>query len=290
MPEKIYWIAPDSTQVDLTDGAIYMVRQGINGRHMPTFTFTSQKMFTYPGEVLRNVSVNKREITLPITVYGTSAEDLRANLRALQGYFDPMQGLGALKWVSDDVSPITRQLSCYYESGMEFLENTDTGNYKTRIFTPTFIAHQPYWFDPTPVSASLALSGNTNVTNYGDVDTWPSITVQGSVREIVITNNTTGKVLDWLAPCTLANSDYMFICTTPGQRRCTVNTQAASGLAGWPGTCGVSSSGTAVNRLTPTSSMNFNLQPGVNSIGIAVSGSDGNTSCTFQWWHSYNGI
>jgi hypothetical protein len=285
MPEKIYWVTPGNTPIDLTDGTIYNVRQGINGRHMPTFTFTSQKMFTYPGEVLRNVSVNKREIVLPITVYGTSAENMRTNLRALQGYFDPMQGLGALKWVSDDVSPITRQLDCRYESGMEFLESPDTGDYKTRIFTPVFIAHSPYWYDPTPVQTRL-INGTHTVVNSGDVDTWPFITCTTPFSDILLTNTTTGKTLEWSYTGTLTVGSTIYINCIPGQRCCCINSATCAGLGSWPS----ANPGRAAYLLTPTSTINFNLVPGDNSISVTVTGATPNTILYFNHYNRYNGI
>jgi hypothetical protein len=272
--------------VDLTDGTVYDVRQGINGRHMPTYTFTSQKMFTYPGEVLRNVSVNKREITLPITVYGTSAENLRANLRALQGYFDPMQGQGTLKWVSDDVSPITRQLDCRYESGMEFLESPDTGNYKTRIFTPVFIAHSPYWYDPTQVQTRL-IGGSNTVTNSGDVDTWPLIICTGPVNDLVLMNNTTGKTIEWDPPNgAFLLGDALYINCVPGSRSCCVNGTTCVSTLPWPSVY----TGRAGYLLTPTSTLNFNLVPGDNSITVTAGGSSGQTMLYFRHYNQYNGI
>jgi len=37
MPEKIYWVTPGNTPIDLTDGAVYNVRQGLDGRFYSPF-------------------------------------------------------------------------------------------------------------------------------------------------------------------------------------------------------------------------------------------------------------
>ena len=286
MAETINWIPNSGSVINLTDGSNYNVRQGLDGRHMPTFTFNSEPIFSYPGEVLRSVLVNKREIIVPLVVYGTDADDLRTNLRALQNSFNPLNGEGSLEVITDEASPKTFQIDCYYESGMTFQENTETGNYRTRIFVATFIAHSPYWYDPTQVPTRL-INGTTTVTNSGDADTWPEITCTGPLTSMTLTNTTTGKSLEWVATGgTFYGSDVLYINCVPGQRRCCVSTTDCSGLGPWP----AYTPGRASQLLTPTSSINFNLVPGNNSITVNVAGSSGSTVLSFNHYNRYNGI
>jgi phage-related protein len=260
-----------------------MVRQGLDGRHMPTFTFNSEPVFTYPGEVLRSVLVNKREIIVPLVVYGTDADDLRTNLRALQASFNPMNGAGSLQVVTDEASPRTFQIDCCYESGMTFQENTDTGNYKTRIFVATFIAHSPYWYDPTPSTHNLT-NGSNPITYYGDVDTYPVITVTGPIYGggISITNSATGKSIAWVPTGgTFYAGDELYINCIPGQRTVCVSTGNCSGLGPWP----AYTPGRAAQLLSATSSMNFNLVPGTNTLTWS-----GGNVVTMTFYNQYNGI
>jgi hypothetical protein len=293
MAEKVYWVTPEGGTLDLTDGTQYNIRQGIDGRHMPTFTYYSDKMFTFPGEVLRGITTDKRTITLPILVKGTSPEDFRNNQRFLEYSLDPMRGQGFLKVVTDDATPKTRLLPCHYAGGMSYVESGDTGNYRNRIYVLQFVAHQPYWFDPnwtqifwTDPAASLRAP--QVVFNPGDVDAWPIINIIGPLQVVTITNETTGKYITWgySGSTYLPAGVRMLIDCRPGNRSCCVSHWIYT-PNGPP--C---SYGNVFKYASAYSSFNFNLVPGENRISFQMTqGSyDSGAMVGFRWVNKYNGV
>jgi len=294
MAEKVYWVTPEGGTLDLTDGTQYNIRQGIDGRHMPTFTFVSDKMFTYPGEVLRGITTDKREILLPLTVSGTSAEDFRNNQRFLEYSLDPMRGEGKLKVVTDDSVPKTRLMNCHYQGGMGFLESGETGNYKTRIYILQFICHSPYWYDPNENSVTWSDPNGTLripqvVYNTGDVDTYPLITIGGPLQLITITNETTGKLLEWGTVGSNMLGDWvrLYIDTRPGHRNCCVTHWMST-----PWTAPPYNYGNVFKFLWYGSNINFNLVPGENRISFAVVQGAYSADCmvNFRWLPKFNGV
>jgi hypothetical protein len=294
MAEKIYWITPEGGTLDLTDGVRYMVRQGIDGRHMPAFTYASDKMFTFPGEVLRGITTDKREIILPIKVAGTDADDFRNNQRFLEYSLDPMRGEGKLKVVTDDAVPMIRLMNCHYQGGMSFVESGDTGNYKTRIYGLQFICHSPYWYDPLEIKKwfpdpQLFMLMPQVIYNDGDVDTWPILEIAGPLQSITVNNETNSKFLKWGIPGTnmLASNVKLYIDCRPGYRNCCISHynggyQNANPIA----------YGNVFRWLDSTSFINFNFVPGENRISFLVTQASYNAGAavTVHWVNRYNGI
>lgn len=288
MAEKIYWVTPEGGTVDLTDGVMYAVRQGVDGRHMPEHTFTSEKIFTYPGELLRNISVDKREITLPMYIGGSTPEIFRNNQRFLENCMDPMRGEGKLKIVTADAGPKTRVINCHLMQGMSYQESGETGSSKFRIYVLTFIAHSPYWYDPVEIEKvwgnyTTYLSYPQIVYNYGDVDTWPQISVVGPFTTFKITNESTNKFL--LFNTAISTSKVLIIDCRPGYRSCCIN-HVLGASDGPPPT-----KGNVFKYLSTTSNINFNLQPGENRLSFyASAGATSATTAFMRWVNRYNGV
>src|SRR5665647_1046253 len=95
--EIFTWYDPAGTATILTDGTKYNVRPGLEGRLWPEFDFITDEQYLKAGARVNLVKVKPRAITLPLIVYGTSAANLAANLRALEYAFDPTRGRGRLK-------------------------------------------------------------------------------------------------------------------------------------------------------------------------------------------------
>jgi phage-related protein len=295
--EKIYFITPEGGTLDLTDGVNYEVRQGIDGRHMPPFDYSTKKVYTYPGEIVQNINTSPREITLPITVKGDTADDFRDSVRMLEYSIDPMRGEGKIKVVTSDTVPLTRLINCHFKTGMSFMESGETGNYKTRLFVITFICHSPYWYDPVETEKKWtnpngSLLRPQVVYNDGDVDTWPIITVAcGSanyINQIIINNETTGKQIKYGNSGTsyLNLNARLYIDCRPGYRSCCVLHWIYSKNA-LP-----RSYGNTYCDLWTTSNINFNLVPGENriSFGIIQNARDDSAWASFRWVNRYNGI
>jgi hypothetical protein len=136
--------------------------------------------------------------------------------------------LGALKVVTPDGR--TRKIDCWM---VEWPDLEADGPF-TGLVEPTFWAESPWFYDPTALTETLALEGDGGITfpitfpitfgsttidsyvypeNTGDVETWPTIRVNGPGENIELTNVTTGKTLALTAGggVTLAANDYVTI-------------------------------------------------------------------------------
>ena len=154
--DKIYFIRGDGGTVDLTDHVNYDIRWGVTGRWMPPYQYTSEPVYTYPGEVLRIKLTKPREIDLPITVLGKDLEGVRENLRALNVAFSYDLGSAKLKVVSPDGK--VRMINCYYSEGMGFQETSDTAYPSVfYAFLPIFTGKGVFLIFPETGILSLSL-------------------------------------------------------------------------------------------------------------------------------------
>jgi len=226
--EKIYWVRPDGGTLDLTDGTTYDIRAGVDGRYMPPFEFLSDAIYTYPGEVLRTVKTKPREITLPITVYGSTVTALRENLRMLTNAFNPLLGEGKLMVVTPDSTAEIYILNCRYAGGMSLEESYDTGSCTFRMFVATFIAHSPYWWKPTEEEWTWThddadLANPQTVINNGDIEAWPVWTIRGPASSVTISHLRTGKYMTITPATALTANDCITVDTRPGKKDILLN-------------------------------------------------------------------
>jgi len=277
--DKIYFIRGDGGTIDLTDHVNYDIRWGVTGRWMPPYQYTSEPVYTYPGEVLRIKLTKPREIDLPITVLGKDLEGVRENLRALNAAFSYDLGSAKLKVVSPDGK--VRMINCYYSEGMGFQETSDTAYPSVfYAFLPIFTAFDPYWYDPMENEVFLnAIAGETGISsinskitlyNDGDVPAWPVWSLTGAFSEVEVQNITTGSLFDLQEA--LPTMQRVYIDTRPGNRDVLRNhiTVDFGSLS--------------------TDSQLFPLTPGPNEIVPVFSNSDSNTELRVRWVNKYLGV
>lgn len=231
--EKIYWQRPGGGTIDLTDKIKFDILQNVDGRYMPGFDFIADDVYTYPGQVLRAIKTKPREVSLPIVVFGTDIADLRANLRFLTAAFSPRatSGNGKLRVVTEDNK--TFLLNCYFQGGMTMPESYDTGDDRTfRIFDTTFIAHDPFWYDPIETELQFwdpyaGLSGNKVIYNHGDVDTWPIWSIWGPMVWVHIYHEATNEYITITKTLTNANH-VVYVDTRPLHRTVMLDHQTST--------------------------------------------------------------
>lgn len=182
--------------------------RGITGRMMPPIRFTADTIPAQPGTRLRQVLHEARQVVIPIIVSGVSPVAHRAGLRAMAHRLDPVRGEGKL--VVTAVDGTVRELHCRYVDGFGLQE--DWPDFATPSLL--FRADDPYWYDdadtqvdfdagsaatffpffPLRLSSSEVFAAG-DVTNPGDVETWPTWNVVGPGSGLVLRNLTTGKLL-----------------------------------------------------------------------------------------------
>jgi hypothetical protein len=172
-----------------------------------------------------------REMQVAVALYDVSyaawVERSRNLARAMSAYKDP-DALGTLKVITPD--GLERRIDCWL---VEWPDPEMTGP-TLGVVTATFWAATPWFYDPVPVEEIIALSGAGGITfpvtfpitfeatsintrvdleNAGDVETWPTVRVNGPGANIVIENETMSKTLALTAGAglTLDASDYVLV-------------------------------------------------------------------------------
>jgi hypothetical protein len=280
------WVADDDCETHEWRSAIgevirFVTRTDAKQRMMPPVSIFSIRVPQTQGGSFRGARHEQRLATIPVVAPGpqTGRDELRRWAKAL----DPLKGEGTLTVV---IGPWAgRQLVCVYEVGLDELveEWPILGE-----VTLGFRACDPYWQDSTETVAvaTIASTGYTwfpfagswaqqplilgasdvfaqlTVTNTGDVDAWPVITVVGPGTDLHLTNNTTGK--DLLLTGAIAAGSTVVIDTRPGHKTVTID--------------GVN----AFSRLSATSTM-WPLVPGANRVAIGFASGTAQSSITFAW-------
>lgn len=232
MPDEVFtWVEPDGALTVLNDGTVLEVGWDLQGRYMPPVEFVEDDVPAQDGSRLREVRVRPREVALPIDVMVADTAALRVLMRTLVRKFSPQRGDGRLRVLSADGT--TRELWCRYRQGLELSEAFEAGLGMQRTVV-VLRAVDPFWYDLTPTAATFtsaapvnflgdpflpiklssdSILGEQTVTNDGDVIAWPVWTVQGPATSVVLTNVTTGQVID--LPVALTNVQSVTIDTRP---------------------------------------------------------------------------
>lgn len=287
MASEIFsWIDTNGTE-HVFDGTYYKVLMGIEGRFMPPFRFIEDEVPMQPGNRLRLVKTQAREVDLPLLIRGTTDIELRTKVRALMNAINPSLGDGRLRvW-----TPIVecRELFCRYLSGMELTEGTDSHGLTWQKVILIFRAQDPYWYDLNPTIytfttgtpatffpffplrlSSSTVFADTTIPNNGDVECWPEWIITGPGSSIVLRNLTTGEGLTINA--TLTTGETITIDTRPGIKTVTKN------------------DGTNLYGLLGSNPILWSLQKGSTSVRIEMSGATSDSSVQLTQKNRYLGV
>lgn len=273
------WIAPNGTTISLNSLASGVVfTDPPEGLMMPPPLLTSAPVFNLPGQILEQVTFDTRKVTAHVAIIGESLDEYTAVYSYISSLFNPRLGTGALRVTRDDGS--SRLLLCMYSGGLDGVvpigedSNTDVWS-ETDI---EFTAFDPYFLDeavneliyrtsgstpwfPLDLASGLDLSssslfGDAMATNAGDDLAWPTWVIIGPADNPVLTNLTTGAVMDVSAGAglTLAAGEFLTIDTLGGT--ITKVTSEGSIENAWP-------------LLTPASEL-WPLVGGNNAIDIVI--------------------
>lgn len=242
MAETLVWIDTDSVAHPMSDASAGMaIFWGMRDRFMPRFKFVEEAVPGRPGARHRAVRGEVREVTIPVLFRDTSPAALRATLRTWLGWLDPQRGTGILR-VTDD-GGAQRELNCRYSGGLEIDESMGQlwGSRQGQKGSVVFRAVDPWWYDVDDTVLSFALASGsaffpffplvlapselldtpTPIDNTGDVEAWPVWTITGPATNPVLSNLTTGKVLE--LTITLAAAELLTIDTRPGRKAITLD-------------------------------------------------------------------
>lgn len=259
------------------DGEVirFVTRTEAQQRMMPPVTLNTIRVPQAQGGRFQFARHDIRLATLPVVLPGP--QDGRDELRRWARVLDPVRGEGTLTVVQGPYAG--RQLVCAYETGLETLSE----EYPLLGLTVlAFRASDPYWQDATESSITATVDSTAHtwfpflplilgasdvfasltITNTGDVDAWPVVTVAGPGIELNVRNDTTG--LGWSFSGAVPAGSALVVDHRPGHK--------AARLDGF----------NAFGRLSDDSTL-WPLVPGPNRITIGFADVTLASAVRFAW-------
>ena len=247
---------------------------------MPEFDFSTERVYTHDGEVIRQIQTKARKPVLPILIKGSTSTEYLENERRLLYAMSPKRGDGALKVYTVDDK--TRVLTCRmleapisdgHDTGLYTASNAIKGPTQWRKFPVTFFVPNPFYYDPLENDVyvdGVSLTVPIGLYNAGDDVAWPIWSIAGPMTSVGIYNETTGKSM--YITLTLTSDVRLYIDSRPLLRSTLQNhtTKKESSLS--------------------TGSTRFPLESGHNEIHCEFAGSSTGTSLRARWVNRYLGV
>lgn len=166
------------------------------------------------GQVYRGLYTPPRDFSIVLEIVTASAAALLTREDALRRHLSAYAGQGTLRFLRADGS--WRYLDCRCIAAPKMSQDRDVMHAR-RAFV--FRADNPHWYDPTLESETIylgALGGLTfpwfdgvaelafteteidtdaDMVNDGELDTWPTVVINGPVDNPAVTNDTTGQTI-----------------------------------------------------------------------------------------------
>lgn len=236
----------------------------ILGLGAPAPKWAVDEVFDQQGETLRNARLPGRDVSIPLAVAGNDGGEVEEAFRALNRALNPLNPDGVLTLIRQATldaiaggvsSPgAARRLNCRYAGGLGAagIHPLDMGDMWTEPFVVVFHAFNPLFEDNSLQDISWGLAGDGSrpffpmatgssdfgpyfgsssvfddqlIFNDGDLEAWPVWTIVGPLDTILLTNSTTGAVIDLSddSGLSLAGGDILEIDTRPGFKTITKN-------------------------------------------------------------------
>jgi Phage tail protein len=215
------------------------LRPGAMGLELPPRTVKTRPRVGGDGVDVERVVVGMRELTFPLVVEGGDRAQFRDRRRRVQSYLTGRRGV-RVTHVEDDGEEMWTH--GYYVGGMEGEHVYDGDTIVT--YAPVLRCGDPYWhmaevsepwrpggaaswfpFPPLTLTGSI-LTARRDVTNPGDVDSWPLWTVTGPGdrldvvhRSIDVDGREIARTIVYDAP--IPAGQVVKIDTRPGSRSVT---------------------------------------------------------------------
>lgn len=275
---RFSWVAPSGEVFFLDDP-----RQGyVTNRGRAGLGAAPVELVTDPhprgGTRVRHVQPQARTITWPLRLWAQSHLELVALFRRLARAFTSTRrlGPGRLRVMRPDGT--AREIEAWYDAGFD--GEPGLGHTSDQVVLSLYCP-DPYWRSTQPVSLPYAYSGGaasylspyltvtpssvlgaTTAQNDGDVEAWPVWSITGPATAVTATNTTTGEAFTMTA--TLTAGQTATITTDPPAVRGPAG-ENWTGKLSWPG------------------AVLWGLQPGLNDVNFAVSGSAAGTQIVLSY-------
>lgn len=228
--EPIEWISAEGTSTEL------WVQPGASGRFGPPVVIQDEEVPGFAGSRFREVRHGPREFSLPLFIDATSEAAKRTALRTLIRQLDPTLGEGRLR-VHAPTGDV-REINCRVRAGLEGDEDTGNAYPGWQKIVPMFRAFDPYWYDTMDTIATFTTGAtatffpifpirlsssqvfvDANVSNPGDLETWPQWEITGPGSSIVVRSLDTEEFTSFssgLGEFSLGAGEKLTIDTRPG--------------------------------------------------------------------------
>lgn len=173
--------------------------------------------------------LDERMLNLALLITGTSLEAVDGYRDDLAAMLKPSATSGKLRVTRDDGT--VRQIDAHVAGVMDFPNTLQDRIGASQTVVVQFEAADPIWYDPTLKNIIFDISDNTSgieiplavpvvyanttvldavesITYAGKWETFPTIYITGPANDLVITNVTTGKVLDFTGTNLAALDSY----------------------------------------------------------------------------------
>ena len=200
--DEPYQLTPDGTPWGLT-----------------TYSLNTRAVGQIPGEQLQSVRAGVRTFALPVQIEGDTEAEIDERLGWLGQVLDPGREIRVQYRRPDGTE---REISALYAGGADSVSATsNAGHLQRHVVVPLIMkALWPFWrstANPVTTEGPVTFTDRdfdiVTLTNGGDVDAWPEITVTGYAEGIEAINLTTGRW--WRVRRVLEVGDVLRIDTDP---------------------------------------------------------------------------
>jgi len=162
--------------------------------------------------------LDERMLSLALLITGSTLELVDSYRDDLADMLKPSNSAGKLRVTRDDGT--VRQIDCHVATAVDFPNTLQERIGASQLVVVQFEAADPIWYDPALNNVIFDISDNTSgieipvavpvlyanttvldavesITYAGKWETFPIIYVTGPANDLVITNEATGKVLDF---------------------------------------------------------------------------------------------
>jgi hypothetical protein len=292
--EETIELVRGATVLDVTDLVTHHVIT-FDGFGMPPLRRLSERGPMQDGDTDIGFRLDPRTIRLQVQLYGLTNTGLHERRESLLGVLKPGAAADPVKLRYTYPTGVTRQIDVHASGGMTFSAESRLRTYMSEVIE--LRASDPTWYDPTGASVQFAQTGGgtampvpilfpvtfgastldiTQLVSLGGNNAWvtyPIIYATGPVTNLVITNTTTGRKLDFTGSTIGAGVTYT-IDTRYGYK-----------------TIIDSSAVNRISQLTTDSDIaSWSLQPGNNSLRAVGTSVNSATSIVIQYNQRYIGV
>lgn len=283
--EVISWVSPSGVETVLSDNEwIHVV--GWEGFQMVDVLHIEQETPFEYGSHYKRSKIPARDVALKCMVWGEDRKGLFDSIARLRSMFNFQRGMGRLKVVTPDRTPL--ELYCLYSNGLQGATGTNDDGVCWQKIVLTFRAFDPLFYGQSinqsfliqenpqnffPILPAMlsgdAITGELDFFVDGDVEALPNWVITGPGENPKLTNITSNQALT-LEDVSLSAGETI-----------TINTRARTILK---------NDGSNLFPRLKWGTGFWNLNPGANHIQIMMVGADETSRIDLMYQPRYWGI